>query len=297
MKKAIVFIILGLSAATALSAQNPSKADSLYNSKNWAGAAALYETYLKENTNQTSFMRFHLGICYAHMGKYQQAIAMYKTEDGYSQHYLISYFLAQAYGYLKQEDSTLRWFQKAADNGFYGYEMASTDSAFPNFQNNSTFKKILMQVEKNAHPCADDSIYHQFDFWVGDWKVYNKTGAQVGTSHIESILGKCVILENWTDYFGNGGKSFNTYNSNTGKWEQIWVDDQGTVTHYVNGDYKPGIMTYVTDNDRQKDGSYLMQRITFYNLGKDKVRQFGESSTDGGKTWTTRYDLTYIRVN
>src|SRR5204863_3073344 len=33
----------------------------------------------------------------------------------------------------------------------------------------------------------------------------------------------------------------------------------------------------------------------FYNLGPDKVRQHGETSSDNGKTWTTSFDLEYRR--
>jgi hypothetical protein len=35
--------------------------------------------------------------------------------------------------------------------------------------------------------------------------------------------------------------------------------------------------------------------MTFFNQGKDQVRQLGEQSTDGGQTWTVSYDLTYRR--
>ena len=36
-------------------------------------------------------------------------------------------------------------------------------------------------------------------------------------------------------------------------------------------------------------------RMTFFNQGPTQVRQLGETSTDGGKTWTVSYDLTYVR--
>ena len=36
-------------------------------------------------------------------------------------------------------------------------------------------------------------------------------------------------------------------------------------------------------------------KMTFFNQGKDQVRQLGEQSADEGKTWTTAYDLTYTR--
>ena len=47
-------------------------------------------------------------------------------------------------------------------------------------------------------PCEKDSVYNQFDFWVGEWKVYDKNGQLAGTSKITEILDNCVILEEWT---------------------------------------------------------------------------------------------------
>jgi hypothetical protein len=36
-----------------------------------------------------------------------------------------------------------------------------------------------------------------------------------------------------------------------------------------------------------------IRRLSFYNLDNGKVRQFGEISSDEGKTWTVEYDLEY----
>jgi hypothetical protein len=44
-------------------------------------------------------------------------------------------------------------------------------------------------------------------------------------------------------------------------------------------------------NVKQPDGSFKIKKMTFFNLESDKVRQFGESSADGGKTWKTDFDL------
>lgn len=70
-------------------------------------------------------------------------------------------------------------------------------------------------------PCAQDSIYRQFDFWVGEWEAYNLKGQKAGDSKISIILDSCVILEEWTSMPGSNGfvykgKSFNTYNAITG---------------------------------------------------------------------------------
>ena len=42
-------------------------------------------------------------------------------------------------------------------------------------------------------------------------------------------------------------------------------------------------------------GSANKIRMTFFNQGPDQVRQLGHLSTDGGKTWSVSFDLTYIR--
>jgi len=36
-------------------------------------------------------------------------------------------------------------------------------------------------------------------------------------------------------------------------------------------------------------------RLTFFHISADSVRQFSQVSTDSGKTWTTSYDLMYVR--
>jgi len=36
-------------------------------------------------------------------------------------------------------------------------------------------------------------------------------------------------------------------------------------------------------------------RMTFFNLGPDKVRQLVERSSDDGKTWQVSYDFIYTR--
>jgi len=38
-----------------------------------------------------------------------------------------------------------------------------------------------------------------------------------------------------------------------------------------------------------------IMRLTFFNLGPDKVRQFAQISKDNGNTWATKYDLEYRR--
>lgn len=152
------------------------------------------------------------------------------------------------------------------------------------------------RAQSPQSPCSADATYRQFDFWIGEWEAYNTNGKKAGDSRIERALDSCVIVENWSSAQSNySGKSYNTFNSVTKKWQQYWVDNKGGVTEYFDGHYDDGKMILQTINQKQPDGSYKIQKMTFYNLDPKKMRQHGESSTDGGITWKTDFDLEYRR--
>lgn len=149
--------------------------------------------------------------------------------------------------------------------------------------------------QPTAKPCAMDSIYRQFDFWIGEWEVYGPKG-KAGTSKIDLILDSCIILENWTSaQQGYKGKSFNTYNATTRQWQQTWVDNVGGSTEYLRGQAGKDMVVFYADKNTGQNGKNFLRRLTFYKLSQDKVRQHGERSDDEGKTWTSEYDLEYRR--
>lgn len=143
-------------------------------------------------------------------------------------------------------------------------------------------------------PCLINPVYRQFDFWIGEWEAFAPTGKKGGDSKVSVMLDSCIVLEEWTStQTGYTGKSFNTYNATTGKWQQYWVDNVGGVTEYFNGHYEDNKMILQTANLKQPDGSFKILKMTFHHLSADKVRQHGESSVDEGKTWKTDFDLEY----
>ncbi len=158
-----------------------------------------------------------------------------------------------------------------------------------------SFALSLTAQQANVKPCTTNPIYRFFDFWIGEWEAFGAKG-KAGDSKISVILDSCVILEEWTSaQQGYAGKSFNTYNAATKMWQQTWVDNKGGITEYCNSVWEKEKMIVTTNNRQQQNGSWLMQRMTFTKLNDDKVRQYGENSTDGGKTWTTGFDLEYRR--
>lgn len=158
---------------------------------------------------------------------------------------------------------------------------------------NARFPAIKLMIEKEPIPCIAIPETSQFDFWLGEWEVFNPQGQLAGVSRIEKIANGCGLLENWTNSLDLSGKSINFYDPYTKKWHQYWIDYEGIPIRFL-GVYEDGAMKFMGESF-SVDGKRTLTRMTFFNLGADTVRQLGEDSTDEGKTWTVSFDLKYIR--
>lgn len=142
----------------------------------------------------------------------------------------------------------------------------------------------LAQTAPAASPCAA-AEYHQFDFWAGKWDVYNAKGQMVAHSLIEPVYG-CGIRENWMPIGKLGGGSLSIYVPDEKKWEQFWIDAQGSRAFFTGG--WNGSAMVITG----KWGGPLV-RMSYSKNADGSVRQRGEQSTDEGKNWTPSFDFTY----
>ena len=141
-------------------------------------------------------------------------------------------------------------------------------------------------------PCAADPDRHRFDFWIGEWDVTTKSGTPQGRSVIQSVSGGCALLENWTSARGGNGKSLNAYNPQIGQWQQYWIGQDGLVTEFRSSQFDGKSLTFFEKNEARPDS---VGRLSFTPVDSATVRQHGEISTDGGKTWRTTFDLYYHR--
>jgi hypothetical protein len=141
-------------------------------------------------------------------------------------------------------------------------------------------------------PCAAPG-FRQFDFWIGDWEVRTPDGRLAGTNKIEAILEGCALQERWTGSGGSRGTSLNFYEPGAGIWNQVWVDNEGTVLR-LGGGLRGGRMIL---EGRTQDGPTpaAHHRITWTPLDGGRVRQHWESSADAGATWSTLFDGLYAR--
>lgn len=145
-----------------------------------------------------------------------------------------------------------------------------------------------------AAPCTDAN-HHAFDFWVGRWDVHRRTTGQlVAHSLIEGLYGGCAVRENWMPLQGGGeGGSLSSFDARDGKWHQAWVDAGGSRADFVGG-FANGamVLTGFWPGSGPK-GENGITRMTYTREPEGAVRQRGEFSSNGGKTWVATFDLLY----
>jgi tetratricopeptide (TPR) repeat protein len=295
MKQVTLFVVPLMLALFAFGADANSAA-AAYDAKNWSSAVNLYKG-LTESEPQNALYWFRLGYVSRQLGQLAEAkTALNKASELGFQPMYIGLNLAAVEVLSGERASALDRIEKLASNGAPLAGAIEGDSAFRSVSNEPRFVKAIESMKEQAAPCTyrtKNPEYRQFDFWVGAWDVFGKAGQKSGTSRVELILGDCVINENWTDSVGGQGKSYNKYNAPLKRWEQYWVDQYGSTTYYV-GNLEGSNMVFLADSV-DAAGKPAKLRMTFFPLPEGKVRQFGETSSDGGKTWTTSFDLTYAR--
>lgn len=147
---------------------------------------------------------------------------------------------------------------------------------------------------------CDTPESHQFDFWVGKWEVHpNGADKIIAHSRIEKLYKNCAIRENWMpigqEAIGGGG-SLSLYDARQKKWRQTWVDSTGTRVD-LDGGYANDVMSIagIWENFAGP-GKDALVRMNYQLQPDEQVRQWGEASTDNGKTWQPAFDFLYRRV-
>ena len=138
----------------------------------------------------------------------------------------------------------------------------------------------------NAAPACTSAEHRQFDFWLGRWDVYGPKGRLVAHSLIENVYNGCGIRENWMPLNNQTGGSLNIYLPAETRWEQFWIDSAGSRAIFTGG-WNGSAMVI-----QGKWGGPLV-RITYTPNADRSVRQFGEQSTDEGKSWSPSFDFIY----
>lgn len=296
MKRVLLAVLLTSLTAAAYQGDLAREAEVAYTAGDWVKAQTLYAKLTSEQP-QSGLAWYRLGESYRQQRRWREALtALEKAQQLKFQPGFTLVRIAATHAEAGETTRAIQNLEKLAESEAPLAGLVDKEPAFRALAGNPRFEGAKRKIQIATTPCKFVDVMpeaRQFDFWVGDWDVFNAQGTQSGTSKIERILGDCVILENWTDRLGSQGKSFNKYNRDKKQWEQFWVDEQGSTTYFW-GKLEGKDMVFHAEAP-QPDGKMGQRKLIFYNLGPDKIRQFSQVTTDGGKTWATEYDLTYIR--
>lgn len=301
MPRVLTCAVLALAIATHAGAQPADpvvESQRLFANQDWAASIKAHEALVRERpTDAQAWLR--LGISLQGAGRYADSVRPLEeaARQGAPAFGPVYVRLAKARAKGGDVPGALASLQKAADGGFGALASLEQDADLAAVRADAGFAALRAAIDRNARPCQFRAESRQFDFWIGEWDVA-PTGAPAGSagsrSRIESVENGCVIAEFYETPTGYAGRSYNAYELNKKRWEQFWVDNVGGLHHYT-GQARDGNIYYEAAFTPPGASAPTRNKMTFFNQGPDQVRQLGEQSTDGGKTWTVTYDLTYRR--
>jgi hypothetical protein len=130
-------------------------------------------------------------------------------------------------------------------------------------------------------PC-DTEKHNEFNFWVGDWNVYDTKGKLIGTNKIRKMQSNCVMQENWESKTSpNKGTSYNYVNLTDKSWNQVWIDNSG-FSLVLKGNLKGQSMILQSELVKGKNGDYY-NRVTWTPNKNGSVTQLWEYISPEGK--------------
>lgn len=136
-------------------------------------------------------------------------------------------------------------------------------------------------------PCAA-SVYHQLDFFIGNWLVTNKSGKTIATDRVSKEFAGCVIWERWFGARGSHGAGYSGYVPARRRWVQTFMNDRGTVLVFEGGPQAEGFV--IEGPSYTKSGALGHDRVVFRTLPHGIVEEYWTTSLDGGKTSTLVFD-------
>ncbi len=292
---------LVLTVAVAANAQETlgDRAEKAYQDQDWSSAEKLF-AQLEKDESSRAYAAFRRGAALLYLGRVAEARASLDVAEkaGWNP-VAIAYRRACAAATEGDEAGAFAELDRAVAGGFSRAGLLDSEPLLASIRGDARFAALKDAIDRKAHPCRHDPHYRAFDFWIGDWEV-RSAGAPETSPPSENLISLeydgCVLMEHWKSVSGGTGSSFNIYDSSRGMWFQTWVDSTGGLHEYHGNPDADGNMILEGEMPGGPgQPARLPTKLSFFKLGPDQVRQFSQSSIDGGKTWTTNYDLIYTR--
>ena len=142
-------------------------------------------------------------------------------------------------------------------------------------------------AQSNCNCCSAE--YQQFNFWLGEWIVHDTAGKQIGFNTISIVQDSCALREQWESKTSTG-TSLSYYDRNTGKWNQLWIDNSGGNLN-LQGSLRNGKMIMYA---QATDSS--LHRITWTPKNNGDVEQRWDVVSLDQKVMSTLFIGIYSRI-
>lgn len=140
--------------------------------------------------------------------------------------------------------------------------------------------------------CVSDTGFSDFDFWVGEWDVYDTSNNLVGSNSIKKMESDCLLMEFWTGAGGSTGISLNYFNPITSQWRQLWVSAGAYAIDIAGGLEGPSMILSGTLWNYQ--GPSYAFRGSWTPNDDGSVRQFFEQYNEDSEVWEPWFDGRYV---
>ncbi len=148
-------------------------------------------------------------------------------------------------------------------------------------------------------PC-DTPQHHQFDYWVGDWQVFDATNNQlVAVDHVEKHSAGCIVQQNLTfitDMYRRDGVGYRLAGIGVNRfdgerWLQLWADNQWGAIALRGAPDEHGSLVFTSIvPSRGRD-----LKIIWEKQADGTVRNLEYVAPTGTQKWEKYGDLIYRR--
>lgn len=157
----------------------------------------------------------------------------------------------------------------------------------------AVFVLPLLAFSQSTCPCCTPA-HRQFDFWIGEWIVTDTTGKEVGRNKLVLIQDSCALQENWISG-KTTGTSYNYYNQTDSTWNQLWIDNSGSVLN-LKGGLVNGKMVLKSAMIPGKRVKYYYNRITWEKNKDGSVTQTWDVLSDSNKLLQQAFKGIYKKI-
>lgn len=150
----------------------------------------------------------------------------------------------------------------------------------------------LMSTVAAASPC-DAPEFRSWDFWVGNWDVFDASGKRIGGNRIDRVEEGCGLLETWTAPTVTG-RSLNTWDPVRRTWTQLWIGGRALI-RLEGAPAADGVLAMtgtITDLDKRATRDF---RAEWRRLPDGEVRQHFEERDPASGAWKTWFTGFYRR--